>query len=92
MTTMQATEPAATTNSGQESQTWGGIAFGFAGQMAGENFQRGDLAQLRRMDPDAPGAAAYWRLMAERGLLGNPAWGSQVGADIARYSPDDPKH
>ena len=74
MTTMQATKPAVATNSAEESQTWGGIAFGFAGQMAGENFQRGDLAQLRRMNPDAPDAAAYWRLMAERGLLGNPAW------------------
>ena len=74
MTTMQGIEPAVATRSGQESQTWGGIAFGFAGQIAGENFQRGDLAQLRRMDPDAADAAAYWRLMADRGLLGNPAW------------------
>ena len=74
MTTIQATEQAVATNSAEESQTWGGIAFGFAGQMAGENFQRGDLAQLRRMDPDAPDAAAYWRLMADRDLLGNPAW------------------
>ena len=39
------TEPAVATSSGEESQTWGGIAFGFAGQIAGENFQRGDLAQ-----------------------------------------------
>ena len=74
MTTMQGIEPTAATNSGEESQTWGGIAFGFAGQIAGGNFQRGDLAQLRRMDPDAPDAAAYWRLMADRGLLDNPAW------------------
>ena len=74
MTTAQGTEPTVATNSGEASQTWGGIAFGFAGQIAGENFQRGDLAQLRRMDPDAPDAAAYWRLMADRDLLGNPAW------------------
>ena len=74
MTTTQGTEPAVATSSGEESQTWGGIAFGFAGQIAGENFQRGDLAQLRRMDPDAPDAAAYWRLMADRGLLGSSAW------------------
>ena len=74
MTTMQGIEPSVATRSGEESQTWGGIAFGFAGQIAGENFQRGDLAQLRRMDPDAPDAAAYWRLMAERGLLGNSTW------------------
>ena len=74
MTTLQGTEPAITAHSGEESQTWGGIAFGFAGQIAGENFRRGDLAQLRRMDPDAPDAAAYWRLMADRGLLGSSTW------------------
>jgi CRISPR type I-E-associated protein CasB/Cse2 len=74
MTTMQGTEPAVATDSGEESQTWGGIAFGFAAQIASLNFQRGDLAQLRRMDPDAPDAPAYWRLMADRGLLGNSAW------------------
>ena len=74
MTTMKETEPAVTTNSEEESQSWGGIAFGFAAQIAGENFQRGDLAQLRRMDPNAPDATAYWRLMADRGLLGNAAW------------------
>lgn len=74
MTTTQGAEPAVATNSGEESQTWGGIVFGFAGQIAGENFQRGDLAQLRRMDPDAPEAAAYWRLMADRGLLGSAGW------------------
>ena len=71
MTTMQGTEPTVVTNSREKSQTWGGIACGFAGQIAGKNFQRGDLAQLRRMDPDAPDVAAYWRLMADRGLLGN---------------------
>ncbi|MDE0207040.1 MAG: type I-E CRISPR-associated protein Cse2/CasB [Candidatus Tectomicrobia bacterium] len=74
MTTIQETEPAVSANSGEEGQTWGGIAFGFASQIAGENFQRGDLAQLRRMQPDAPDAAAYWHLMADRSLLGNAAW------------------
>ena len=77
MTTLQGTEPAVTMRSREESQTWGGIAFGSAGQIAGENFQRGDLAQLRRMDLDAPDVASYWRLMAERGLLGNPTWESK---------------
>lgn len=74
MTAMKGTEPAAATSSGEGSQTWSGLAFSFAKHIASENFQRGDLAQLRRMDPDAPDAAAYWRLMAERGLLGNPTW------------------
>ena len=33
---------------------------------------RRDLAELRRMDPDAPDAAAFWRLLAQHELLGNP--------------------
>ena len=77
MTIAQETEPAVTTRLEGGGQTWGGIAFGFAEQIAGENFQRGDLAQLRRMDPDAPDVAAYWRLMASRNLLGNSAWESK---------------
>ena len=74
MTATEETEPAVAVSSGEERQSWEGIAFGFAAQVAGENFQRGDLAQLRRMDPDAPDAAAYWRLMADRGLLGDAVW------------------
>ena len=60
--------------SGAESHTWAGIAYGFAAQIASRKFRRGDLAHLRRMDPDAPDTAACWRLMAERELVGNPAW------------------
>ena len=48
------------------------ITAGFAGQMAGDGFRRGDLAELRRMNPDSPDAAVFWRLMAEQDLLGNP--------------------
>lgn len=55
-----------------ERQSWGVIAAGFARQMADESFRRGDLAELRRMDPDAPDAAVFWRLMASRNLLDNP--------------------
>ena len=57
---------------GDERQPWGVIAAGFAKQVAGDGFRRGDLAELRRMNPDAPNAAAFWRLMASRNLLGNP--------------------
>ena len=57
---------------GGERHSWGVVAAGFAKQMADEHFRRGDLAELRRMDPDAPDAAAFWRLMASRNLLGNP--------------------
>ena len=53
-------------------QSWGGIAIQFANDLAAEGFQRGDLAELRRMNPDTPDAAAFWRLMANYGLLGNP--------------------
>ena len=74
MRTMQDTEPPVAANSGGDGQSWGAIAFAFASQISGENFLRGDLAQLRRMDPDAPDVAAFWRLMANRGLLGNAAW------------------
>ena len=31
--------------------------------------RRGDLAELRRMDPDEPDAAAFWRVMAQYSLL-----------------------
>ena len=71
MTTAQ-TE-AQTTQDADEPQDWGNIAVGFARQMTLPNFSRGDLAGLRRMDPDEPGTtAAYWRLMAEKNLLGSP--------------------
>ena len=53
-------------------RSWGGIAVGFAGEIAAlAGYRRGDLAGLRRMDPDQPDAAAFWRLMASQELLGN---------------------
>ncbi len=52
-------------------RSWGEIAARFAAAMARDDFPRGDLAELRRMDPDAPNAAAFWRLLAEQNLLGN---------------------
>ena len=51
----------------------GDIAVGFASQMAHTEFRRGDIADLRRMDPDEPGAAVFWRLLAQQDLLGDPA-------------------
>ena len=35
-------------------------------------FQRGDLAALRRMNPDTPDTAPFWRIMESRGLSDNP--------------------
>ena len=65
--------PSETQKTDSERQSWGVIAAGFARQMADESFRRGDLAELRRMDPDVPDAAVFWRLMASRNLLGNLA-------------------
>lgn len=43
-----------------------------AEKMSSQDFPNGDLAGLRRMNPNSPDVAAYWRLMAEQRLLGNP--------------------
>ena len=53
-------------------RSWGETAVQLANDLAAEGFPRGDLAQLRRMDPDAPDAAAFWRLTARHELPGNP--------------------
>ena len=52
-----------------QARPWGEIAVGFARRLATEDFPRGDLAELRRMDPDAPDAAVFWRLMANQESL-----------------------
>ena len=52
--------------------SWGDIAVTLARALANADFPRGDLAQLRRMDPDAPDAAVVWRLLARHDLLGSP--------------------
>ena len=54
-------------------RSWGETAIQLANDLAAERFPRGDLAQLRRMDPDAPDAAAFWRLSASHDLLGSSA-------------------
>ena len=73
MTTAQTIE-AQSMQDADEPQDWGSIAVSFARQMAHPNFSRGDLAGLRRMEPDEPGTTpAYWQLMAEKNLLGSPA-------------------
>ena len=51
-------------------KTWADIAADFAWRMSRPDFQRGDLAELRRMNPDSPDCAAYWRMMAQQDLLG----------------------
>ena len=51
--------------------SWGDIAVTFAGTLARGDFPRGDLAELRRMEPDALDAAVVWRLLARYELLGS---------------------
>ena len=60
-----------TVNQDNRETSWAVNAVTLAGLIASENFPRGDLAQLRRMDPDAPDAAAFWRLMARQNLFRN---------------------
>ncbi|MYB84415.1 MAG: hypothetical protein F4X54_06745 [Chloroflexi bacterium] len=53
-----------------EARSWDAIAVSFAGRIAQlAQHRRGDLAELRRMDPEAPNAAVFWRLLAEEDLL-----------------------
>ncbi len=55
-------------------RSWDDIAVSLAGSIAQfAEHRRGDLAELRRMDPDDPDAAVFWRLLAPHDLLGNPA-------------------
>lgn len=64
-------DPAGATES--ESRTWNDITFRLAGQLAAmPEHDRGGLAGLRRMDPNEPDTAAFWKLMAREDLLGNP--------------------
>ena len=54
------------------SGSWGDTAFRLTGAVAAlPNYDRGGFAGLRRMDPDEPDTAAFWRLMAGEELLGN---------------------
>ena len=80
MTTAITNDPAAAPETASRSRTWGDTAFRLAGQVAAmPEHDRGGLAGLRRMDPDEPDTAAFWRLMAGEDLLGIPAverkWG-----------------
>ena len=54
-------------------QPWGDTTVSLARSIAQlADHGRGDLAELRRMDPDQPDAAVFWRLLAPHDLLGNP--------------------
>ncbi len=72
MTTIRSVDAAGEPVPEGQTRFWGEIAFYFARKIARADFQRGDLAGLRRMDPDAPDTAPFWRLLAEQDLLGIP--------------------
>lgn len=51
---------------------------GIAETIESKEFETGDRAHLRRMDPNRPDTAAFWRLMAAEGIPRNPdigKWG-----------------
>ena len=73
MTTAQTTATPGDPDEKSPRRSRGDIAVGFAGQIAHAEFRRGDLADLRRMDPANPDAAVFWRLLAQQDLLGDPS-------------------
>ncbi len=71
MTTAGTEEKVTSAPSEPVSRSWADIAFRLAGQVAGlPDHDRGGFAGLRRMDPDEPDTAAFWRLTAREDLLG----------------------
>lgn len=69
MTTTSATETPESPASQAGRDSWGNIALRYASQMIRADFSRGDLAGLRRMAPDNPRPAVFWKLLADNGLL-----------------------
>lgn len=54
------------------------IIQGLAETIEDKEFDRGDRSRLRRMDPDNPDTAAFWRLLVRSGMPQNPdirKWG-----------------
>ena len=70
MTTAEVVDPPGPEAQDENSQPWPERAVRMAGTISlYAEHRRGDLAELRRMDPDEPDAAAFWRLMAQYDLL-----------------------
>ena len=79
MTTVSIPEVATHAESENRPLSWGEIAVRFAHRLSRPDFPRGDLAELRRMNPDAPDAAVFWQLLSRYELLGSPAMESRWG-------------
>lgn len=79
MTTIPTPEAATPAETESRPLSWGEIAVRFAGRLSRPDFLRGDLAELRRMNPDEPDAAVFWQLLSRYDLLGSPAMESRWG-------------
>ena len=55
-----------------ESGSWRRVATDLSWEIAAPHFDRGDLAALRRMDPESREVPALWRIMAQKELLKSP--------------------
>ena len=70
MTTREVVDAAGAAELLENTQPWPERAVSMAGTIGQyAEHRRGDLAELRRMDPDEPDAAVFWRLMAQYDLL-----------------------
>ena len=71
MTTTPATETPHTPEGRLGWANSGDIVVAMANQLTRPDFKRGDLAELRRMNPDEPDAATFWRLLSQYDQAGN---------------------
>ena len=78
MTTVTTTEGPASLGPDREPPNWFDITVGLAGEMAHPTFSRGNLAELRRMRPDQPDVAVFWRLLGSHGLLDGREMGPEL--------------
>ena len=70
MTTTEAVAASGSTDRPERPQSWGDVAVSLCGYVSTlTEHGRGDLAALRRMDPDEPDSAIFWRLLAQHDLL-----------------------
>lgn len=70
MTTMEGVGSSGVQDQSARPRSWGDTAVSMSGYIAQlAERRRGDLAELRRMDPDDPDAAVFWRLLAQYELL-----------------------
>ncbi len=62
---------------------FGGTITGIVETIEDKDLDKGDAASLRRMSPDNPNSAAFWRLMVRSGMPGEPdvrKWGLIVNS------------